>query len=102
MRGLLLLLYVLSSPAHARFLLEDADLVDREERNNTETYNDKLSYRYPVAWDRLWAAHDTGFRVNAGSLNLSRFDYLEDVKLQPFRERDAAFAYRHSRREDFI
>lgn len=102
MKSLAILLAVIALPAEARFLLEDSGQVDREERNNTETYNDKISYRYPVAWDRLWAAHETGFRVSAGSLNLSRFDYLEDLKFQPFRDRDAAFAYKESRREDFI
>ena len=77
------------SRAEARFLTEDAEQIDPEELLSTETWNDRLSYRYPVYWDSLWDAADTAFRVNAGSLNVNRFDYAEDLKLSVGRRSDA-------------
>lgn len=100
-----LVTWLASEPASARFQTEDADEIDPEEHYNTETYNDKLSYRYPLSFDEAWAAHDVGFRANAGSLNVRRFDYHEDVKFKvnpDWQEGPFGFAFEQSRREDVL
>jgi hypothetical protein len=91
--------------AFGRFDTRDADLVDPEERYNTETYNDKLSYRYPLDWLELWDAHTTGFRAHAGSLNVNRFDYTEDVKVSfngDWQSGPVGLGFSQSRREDVL
>lgn len=99
---LLLVAGLAPTTAEARFLAEDADQIDPEERFSTETYNDKVSYRFPVDWDRLWEARDVGYRVSAGSLNVSRFDYAEDIKLGTGDDGPMSMAFRQSRREDTV
>ena len=76
---ILLFLVIRSSPLWARFDPVDALWIDPEEKNNTETWNDKNSYRYPVPWTREWMRAEMGYRVNAGSLNVSRFNFEDDV-----------------------
>lgn len=87
--------------ADARFIESDADLVDQEERFNTETYNDKYSYRFPVSWNDLYEAADAAVRLHAGSLNVNRFDYSEELKF--FAANDVAgFSFKQMRQEDVI
>ena len=43
-------IYQWSTPAMAKFNPVDASSIDREELLGTETYNDKVSYRYPNHW----------------------------------------------------
>jgi len=103
LRIAVLLAAALATPASARFLESDADRIDEEDRMHEENYNDKASYRYPVSWDRLWVDHDVGWRANAGSLSINRFDYREDIKLVAS-EGDVPFelGYVQTRRDDMI
>ena len=98
----LLIFLVLYSPQplSARFLEEDADQIDPEERLGLETYNDLLSYRYPAAAWLSWDDSDSGFRANAGSLNANRFLYAQDIKFNTGRGSPGSFSFRQSRRED--
>jgi hypothetical protein len=87
--------------AWARFLESDADKIDQEERYNTETYNDKISYRHPAGWEQIYEKSDAAVRMNAGSLNANRFDYNEDVKLHA-RNDTAGFQFNQYRYEDVL
>ena len=64
----------------ARFYTEDSDAVDDESRLSTENYNDEISYRWPLATERLWRGKRFGLHFNAGSYNAKRFMYNEYIK----------------------
>lgn len=100
--SILLIILSLGEEAWARFDPSDADRIEPEEKNNTETWNDKNSYRYPLYWDREWSKSEMGYRINAGSLNVSRFNFDDDVKIapNPFSRFTASFV--QSRREDLV
>jgi hypothetical protein len=87
--------------ASARFLESDVDRVDQEERLNTETYNDKMSYRYPAEWNQVYEKSDAAVRLNAGSLNANRFDYYEDLKIYAAND-TAGFQFYQHRHEDVL
>jgi hypothetical protein len=75
-------LCVVSAPlALARFGPDDATELDQENRLNSESYNDAKSYEFPFSWQRDWRQSRLGYRVSAGSLNVSKFLYREDFKL---------------------
>lgn len=93
-------IFLASGTALGRFDPEDAKMVDAEEKNNTESWNDKNSYRYPKRWDDQWSRADMGYRVNAGSLNVSRFNYEDDIRLAPRPLDEFTASYTQSRRED--
>lgn len=93
-------LILASSIAYGRFEPEDANRIDPEEKNNTESWNDKNSYRYPMRWDETWWDSSFGYRVNAGSLNASRFNYDDDVMIEPRRLDTFNAAFIQSRRQD--
>lgn len=99
---LLSILMLMTVPAEARFLHEDASEIDREERLSSETYNDEISYRYPRRWQETWAQSTLGYRVSAGSYNVSRFMFLEDIKVTTDFERPVSFGFRQTRDEDMI
>ncbi|MEI6833468.1 MAG: hypothetical protein WCL28_05695 [bacterium] len=101
-RLILLGLMLFSTQGFARFNHLDADRVDAEERNNTETYNDKNSYRYPRSWDDRWQDSQFGYRSSAGSLNVSRFLYDEEIMIAPNPEAKFTAAFLQSRREDLV
>lgn len=88
--------------AFARFNHHDADRIDPEERSNTETYNDLNSYRYPAVWDDLWERSQFGYRNSAGSLNVSRFRYDEDIKAAPQPRGKYTASFVQNRREDLV
>ena len=88
--------------AMARFNHHDADRVDSEERNNTETYNDKNSYRYPRPWNDQWEHAQFGYLSSAGSLNVSRFLYAEELKIAPNPLSQFTASFSQFRREDLI
>ncbi len=88
--------------AFARFNHHDADRIDPEERSNTETYNDLNSYRYPAAWDDLWERSQFGYRNSAGSLNVSRFRYDEDIKVAPQPRGKYTASFVQNRHEDLV
>lgn len=90
-----------ANPARARFAETDAGLVDQEERYNTETYNDKYSYRHPVGWNPIYEQSDAAVRIHAGSLNASRFDYTEEAKFFVANS-VAGFSYFQQRKEDVL
>lgn len=96
----LLVIILFADPVLARFDPVEAERVDPEENNNTETWNDKNSYRYPVIWERPWGDSEMGYRVNAGSLNVSKFNFEDDVKIAPKPLEQFTAAFVQSRRED--
>ncbi len=98
--GYVSVIMFLATHAQARFDPSDAAKIDPEETNNTETWNDKNSYRYPVAWDRDWYKTEMGYRINAGSLNVSRFNFEDDIKITPRPLAPFTAAFTQSRRED--
>ena len=98
----ILLTAILALPAEARFDHGDAAQIDAEEANNTETWNDKNSYRYPVTWEHEWQASEMAYRVNAGSLNVSRFNFADDIKFAPNPLERLTAAFTQSRREDLV
>jgi hypothetical protein len=99
---ILLGLMLFSTQGFPRFNHLDADRVDAEERNNTETYNDKNSYRYPRSWDDQWQNTQFGYRSSAGSLNASRFLYDEEIRIAPNPVAKFTAAFFQSRREDLV
>jgi hypothetical protein len=96
------LLSCVMTPVFARFHEDDAREIDAEERNNTETWNDKNSYRYPRRWTKLWSDVEVGYRSNAGSLNMTRFNFEDDIKIAPRPLDEFTASYTQSRREDFV
>lgn len=100
--SLLLSLIVFSVVCEARFQLEDAELVDQEERLSTENYNDIISYRYPIHFIKIWDEHDIGYLLNAGSLNASRFQYEEKIKFHVNLDGNAGVSLTREREEDFL
>jgi hypothetical protein len=92
---------IFGGSAEGRFFETDESLIDQEERYNTETYNDKYSYRFPVGWYRLFDESDAAVRIHAGSLNASRFDYSEEIKFFVANEA-AGFSFFQARNEDVL
>lgn len=99
---ILLILFSISRQGLARFNHFDADRIDPEERSNTETYNDKNSYRYPRTWSDQWERTQFGYRSSAGSLNVSRFLYDEEIVIAPNPEAALTASFSQSRREDLV
>jgi hypothetical protein len=95
-------IFFFSSPSLARFNHEDAAKIDTEERSNTETWNDKNSYRYPQPWNQAWRSSELGYRLNAGSLNVSRFAFEDDVKIAPNPLSTMTASFLQLRREDLV
>jgi hypothetical protein len=91
-----------SATAQARFLESDANQVDSEERLSTETYNDKISYRFPTPWDRTWETSAAGYRISAGSLNVNRFNIEEQIKFSTPADKPVSFSFHQSRQEDVV
>ena len=87
-------------PLLARFSDFDAEEIDSEQNQNTETWNDKNSYRYPYRWEKSWENVQFGYRVNAGSLNASRFNNMEDIVIAPEPLETVSFAFTQSRDQD--
>ena len=88
--------------AFARFYERDAYEVDRESLLGTETFNDEWSYRYPMSWEKPWEVGQIGYRINAGSYNIRRFMFLEDIKLSTDPTRLWSFGFSQNRREDML
>lgn len=91
-----------ATTGHARFEPNDADEIDQEARLNSESYNDGKSYDYPFAWQRDWRRSNLGYRVSAGSLNISKFLYREDFKLVELVPEVGMMSFVHVRNEDFL
>lgn len=91
-----------SNTIYARFSINDADHIDQEESLSIETYNDKISYREPIHWEKLWNSHRSAIHLKAGSLNKTRFDHHERIKLQSNPTNPVFFTYNYRRNEDFI
>ena len=100
--SIILLAGVTAAPAYSRFHEEDARLIDQEERANTETWNDKNSYRYPKRWDDLWQRTEIGYRVSAGSLNASRFNFDDDLRVAPKPLDEFTASFTQSGRGDLV
>lgn len=75
-------------------------MIDQDFELNTESYNDRLSYRRPISWDANWDWASSGFRVSAGSLTMTRFYFVEDIKIDPISTNDLSIAFEQSRVED--
>jgi hypothetical protein len=97
-----LLAALFSIAAEARFLEEDAEYIDEEERLNTETVNDILSYRHPVRWLQAYQKSDVAYRVNASSLTVSRFDLEERIKFASDQDLPYSFAFYQTRQEGML
>ena len=100
--GSLWLAMCLASGAFGRFTPSDADEIDREERLSTEFYNDVVSYRFPLPWIGWWESTHNGYRVSAGSLNASRFEFLEEIKFFAPTSGSVDFSFRHLREESML
>ncbi len=98
----LLVFLCFSGLVEARFDPYDSDQIDSEQHHNTETWNDKNSYRYPISWERSWTDSAMGYRVNAGSLNVSRFNFEDDIKIRPRPLEPLTASFVQSRREDLV
>lgn len=88
--------------AFARFNEHDAEQIDADDNQNTETWNDKNSYRWPLSWRRNWDQSQSGFRISAGSLNMTRFNYLEDIRIDPIPRDEVSIAFEQHRDEDYV
>lgn len=88
-------------PLYARFHEEDADEIDPDFHLNTETWNDKNSYRWSSFWRQQWEKSHSGYRVSAGSLNATRFNFDDELKLDPISLKPVSLAYNQQRREDY-
>lgn len=97
-----LILLIAPSVCLGRFFIEDVNVIDDEHRLNTETYNDKLSYRFPYHWVKSWRQSRTGFRINTGSLNKTRLNYSEEVMVQTPEDSPLYLGYYRGVFEDFI
>ena len=64
----------------ARFYHRDADAIDQESELNEETFNHIAAYQYSYPWNLRWLVRQNGFRITAGSLDVNRFYYREEVK----------------------
>lgn len=91
-----------SSIALARFSPDDATEIDQENRLNSESYNDAKSYEFPFSWQRDWRRSNLGYRVSAGSLNISKFLYREDIKLLEVVPDVGMMSFHQERYEDFL
>ncbi len=91
-----------SSSGFARFAHQDAQRIDPLENASSEFYNDVLSYRYPLLWQESWEDSRNGFRANAGSLDIRRFSYLQEIKLESPRDQPLIFGYRQQTHEDTV
>lgn len=100
--SLFMLLGLRSIAAFARFHERDAQQIDADDNQNTETWNDKNSYRWPLSWQRRWDHSQSGFRISAGSLNMTRFSYLEDIRIDPIPREDVSIAFEQHRDEDYV
>ncbi|WP_141734432.1 hypothetical protein [Oligoflexus tunisiensis] len=72
----------LSEPALARWNHHEADALNRVIGLGTEYYNDILSYRDPLSWERDAAQHALSYRGSAGSLNTKEFLFREEIRLR--------------------
>jgi hypothetical protein len=93
---------VTCSVSFARFQHQDANLIDADSNAGTEVYNDKLSYRWPLVWEDRWSRSHSGYRVGAGSLTMTRFDFMDEVRIDPRPLDVVSLAYEQDRREDFV
>lgn len=91
-----------SISAFARFHEHDAQQIDSDANQNTETWNDKNSYRWPLSWRRQWDRSQSGMRVSAGSLNMTRFNYLQDIRIDPMPRAEVSIAFEQHRDEDYV
>lgn len=84
----------------ARFQHEDSLELDPRENTSPELFNDLISYRYPVSWDNEWKQAGSGMRTSAGSLDIRRFSYLQEVKLTSPPQKDLVFSFQGQREEN--
>lgn len=96
---MLLFLLGQASALFARFTPADADLIDQEERLNSEYFNDYLSYKFPVDWDLHWERVATGYRSTYGSLDIRRFYMEEEIRLRKFAPESMGFSFHQTRFE---
>lgn len=97
-----LLMGLWSRLATARFLVTDEQHIDPEQNLNTETWNDKNSYRWSLNLRHKWDDARIGYRTSAGSLNMNRFDFSEDIKVATDPDAVWSLAFVQNRTEDFV
>jgi hypothetical protein len=96
------LVFLQAGDALGRMSHRDAEEVDREEALNTETWNDALSYRHPLSWERDFSRTNIGLRVTAGSLNMTRLFYDEEIILRSSDQNRAMFSFKQNRQENML
>lgn len=102
MIGAIILLFAYARQCFARFDEDDPAQIDPEQRLSSEYYNDIVSYRFPMLWEDLWYSADNGYQVSAGSFNVNRFLYIEEIKLHAASDRFVDFRFVHQRLEGLL
>ncbi len=95
-------LLFLATPVLARFYHSDADEVDSEHRVSSEYYNDVFSYEYPSRWYEIFDEAQMAYRASAGSYNVSRFYYVEDIKLSSSKTPSAVDLHFKQKRDETL
>jgi hypothetical protein len=85
-----------------RFDPADSDKVDQERRLGSETYNDEISYEFTERSDQEWASSLSGYRVTAGSFNMSEFYFCEDIRLRTGRDGSTRLNFNSRRYQNLI
>jgi hypothetical protein len=85
-----------------RFDPSDSAQVDQERRLGSEYYNDEVSYEFSERSDREWNASLSGYRVTAGSFNMSEFYFCENIQLRTARERGTRLNFSSNRYQSLI
>ena len=91
---------LVATTGFSRFVPSDADQLDSDVLVGTEYYNDILSYRYPVVWQRRWQKSRVGYQVNTGSVDKKRLLYMDDLRLDPFSKDPVSLYVVQQRREN--
>jgi hypothetical protein len=95
-------LMMLGDHVFARFHESDELEIDPDQNFNTETWNDKNSYMWPLSLQNMWNDTWAGYRGSAGSLSMTRFNYDEDIKLQTNPLSPWSIRFLQERREDYV
>ncbi len=80
---------------------EDAKGVDRESTGK-EIYGDVRSFQFLPHSRRQWQSKQTGYRVTAGSLDIKKFYFFEEIKFSADPTGDVDFSYRSVRKQDLV
>jgi hypothetical protein len=94
------LLPFFSESALGRWNHQEADALNRVTGLGTEYYNDILSYREPLTWNRSLGPGILNYSASAGSLNAKEFLYQEQIRLRSSTEDLWQLAFHSERLEE--